>query len=145
MLFTLSVPSGNFAARTVTLTPFTPHTSSFFVFTLVWCVCSGGGHLFFRSRCKTKTTVFQLKKKKVYRLDSRWRYLRATTYFEFSDFADLHRRLKAAMKDTKFYKMMPSLPQRPADPRGRRLGSIDHARQVTTQTTFRRLNTVTIG
>ena len=63
----------------------------------------------------------------VYRVDSKWRYLRASTFFEFSEFDDLHRRLKMAMKDTKFYKMMPSLPQRP---NSKKIGTNDHARQA---------------
>lgn len=60
-------------------------------------------------------------------MDSKWRYLRASTFFEFSDFADLHRRLKMAMKDTKFYKMMPPLPARPNT---KKASSNDHAGQV---------------
>ena len=63
----------------------------------------------------------------VYRVDSKWRYLRASTFFEFSDFEDLHKRLKMAMKDTKFHKMMPPLPARP---NSKKMGTSDHAGQV---------------
>ncbi|CAN0131498.1 unnamed protein product [Discosporangium mesarthrocarpum] len=67
----------------------------------------------------------------VYRLDSKWRFLRASTYFVFADFEDLHRRLRAAMRDTKFYKLMPQLPPRPPDRgRARQFSSIDHATQM---------------
>ncbi|CAM9099951.1 unnamed protein product [Phaeothamnion confervicola] len=67
----------------------------------------------------------------VYRLDSEWRFLRASTHFRFQDFEDLHRRLKAAIKDTKLGRLMPPLPQRPTATGvggvGIRLGTIDHA------------------
>eukprot|EP00903_Cladosiphon_okamuranus_P018790 g17286.t1 len=63
----------------------------------------------------------------VYRVDSKWRYLKASTFFEFSDFEDLHKRLKMAMKDTKFHKMMPPLPGRP---NSKKMGTNDHARQM---------------
>ncbi|KAG5192650.1 LISK family protein kinase [Tribonema minus] len=65
----------------------------------------------------------------VYRLDSRWRFLRASTFFRFQDFEELHRKVKAAMKDTKYSKLMPSLPTRPTQS-VLKLGSIDHAAQM---------------
>ncbi|CAM9859833.1 unnamed protein product [Ectocarpus sp. 6 AP-2014] len=69
---------------------------------------------------------FNFNSELVYRVDSKWRYLRASTFFEFSDFEDLRRRLKMAMRDTKFHKMMPPLPARP---NSKKTGS-DHAEQM---------------
>jgi len=46
----------------------------------------------------------------VYRLDSRWRSLRASTFFTYEDFEELHRKIYLAIKDSKYGYCMPELP-----------------------------------
>ncbi|CAM9837909.1 unnamed protein product [Chrysoparadoxa australica] len=70
----------------------------------------------------------------VYRLEAKWGFFRASTFFRFSDFEELHRKMRAAMKDKpKLHKLIPPLPARPASKPGNisvKLGAIDHATQM---------------
>lgn len=63
----------------------------------------------------------------VYRLDSRWLFLRASTFFRLQDFEELHRKIKAAMKDSKLVKMLPVLPAKPTQSLR---GSVHYASQM---------------
>jgi hypothetical protein len=97
------------------------------------------------------TGYFNFGKELVYKIESKWRYLRACTFFRYQDFEELHKKLRASMKDTRLARwvVQPAsadvhplyshlilstcrfLPQLPAKPptaiRGLNMGSIDHA------------------
>ncbi|KAG5189852.1 hypothetical protein JKP88DRAFT_252684 [Tribonema minus] len=72
---------------------------------------------------------FSFDRETVFRVESQWRFLRAYTYFSLQSFEDLHKKMKGAMRDTKYAKILPSLPPKPAQPL-LSLGNVDRAAQM---------------
>ncbi len=74
------------------------------------------------------TGYFDFGKEVVYKVESQWQYDRANTFFIFQDFEEMHRKLRAAIKEPKHQRLVPPFPSKHfAAARGRKLGTIDHA------------------
>ncbi len=74
------------------------------------------------------TGYFDFGKEIVYKVEGQWLYNRASTFFTFQDFEEMHRKLRAATKEPKHQRLVPQFPAKHfAAGRGRKLGTIDHA------------------
>ncbi len=74
------------------------------------------------------TGYFDFGKEVVYRVESKWQCDRSNTFFTFQDFEEMHKKLRAAVKEPKHQRLLPSFPSKLfVAARGRKLGTFDHA------------------